>query len=148
MNQRTKHAQADLSAYVEQPHLKRHWNEPEADFTKEALQEAEQDFALGINLQDALAHHGTPIRIILSQAAKEACEATRALIDADLYSDEGIAQARVLQAQALRYRELIEWVDEKLAEAGDAAELLHDYQEAAGELPPEPGPIAGPGDEG
>lgn len=146
MNQRAKHSQADLSDYLEQPHLSRHWG-PEVNYSKEALEEAEQDFALGINLQDALAHRDTPIRILLSQAAREACEATRALLHADLYTDDGIAQARLIQAQAMRYRELINWIDEKLAEAGDAAELLHDYQEAAGELPPEPGPHAGPGDE-
>lgn len=66
----------------------------------------------------------SPLRQVLERAAAEANAALDELIDADLYTDAGVAHARKLQNIIQRHMDLMRWVDSITSEGDEAAHVL------------------------
>ena len=80
---------------------------------------------LGENIDRALLDSASPFSMLLDKAREEFLVATQSLIDpkkVDLFSPEGIKQARSLQAEAARYIDLCRWVMKTIAEGEEATE--------------------------
>ena len=69
-------------------------------------------------------NENSPLRMVLEKAHREADAALDKLIDADLFTDAGIAQARRLQNVINRHMDLMRWVDSITAEGDEAATVL------------------------
>lgn len=148
---RAKNTKADLSGYVNQPHLRQHWHPNEAGFAPdqvdESLKMAERDYALAMNIIDAMAGMDTPLRYLLSRASMEACIATREYLECDLSTSAGVDRARGLQSRAIRYRELVEWLIEAINKGTDAASLIEDAEELGDVVSQDVEQPTGPGDD-
>lgn len=67
--------------------------------------------------EDALVRGEGPLGPVLGRARKEALEAAAALLNADLFSEQGLALARGHQNAARRYLDMIQWLTAANAEA-------------------------------
>lgn len=75
---------------------------------------------LGDNIGRLLSTRTSPLSMLLARSATEYANALKALVDVPLQTAEGLAQATLLQAQALRYRDMCEWLRNALEDAEDA----------------------------
>lgn len=71
----------------------------------------------------------SPFAQMMTRAQGEYVLAARALIDVDLMTGAGIAEARRLQAQARRYQDLCVWISNCLEEAGQAEDEDAEFDE-------------------
>lgn len=79
---------------------------------------------LGHRIERHLLDPKDPFAMMLDRARDEFLSATQALLDADLTTTGGIEQARSLQAQALRYRDMCSWITDALENREAAVEAL------------------------
>jgi len=66
----------------------------------------------------------SPLRNVLDRACEEANKALDSLINADLFTDAGVVEARKLQATIQRHMDLIRWVEAITLEGDEAAASL------------------------
>lgn len=87
---------------------------------------------LGDRIERHLLDRKNPLSMFLANAREEFIAATQALLDADLTTRDGIAQAQRLQAQAQRYRDMCAWITDALEAREAAVEALDgDVEEPA-----------------
>lgn len=138
-----KAPKAKLEDYRPPGYWRRFWD-GNAEFTREEMEQGYVEFLLGklederdlaMRIADEVTTPGTTIRYILARAAEEASTAAREYLECDLSTQAGVDRARGLQNQALRYRELIEWLEEAIAKGSDAALELGEIQQAQQEDP-------------
>ena len=84
---------------------------------------------LGDRIERHLLDPKSPFSMMLDRARDEFVTATQALLNADLTTVEGIEQARSLQANALRYRDMCAWITDALEEREAAVEAIDGEQE-------------------
>lgn len=86
---------------------------------------------LGDRIEKYLLDPKNPFAMMLDRARDDFIAATQALLDVDLATRDGIEQARSLQAQAKRYRDMCRYITDALEEREDAAETLEGEEEDA-----------------
>lgn len=84
---------------------------------------------LGDRIERHLLDPKDPFSMMLDRARDEFIAATQALLEADLQTSSGLEQARRLQAQALRYRDMCAWITDALEEREAAAEAIDGEEE-------------------
>lgn len=88
-------------------------------------EEALLNATLGDELRKALDNPKSPFSQMMERARAEYTAGVLALIDADLHTKEGIADAIRVQAHATRYRDMCRWIRDALEKAALAdAQLL------------------------
>lgn len=75
---------------------------------------------LGDNIGRLLSNRTSPLSMLLARASTEYAGALMALVEVPLQTAQGLEQATLLQAQALRYRDMCEWLRNALEDAEDA----------------------------
>lgn len=75
---------------------------------------------LGDNIARLMSNRTSPLSMLLARASTEYAGALMALVEVPLQTAEGLAQATLLQAQALRYRDMCKWLRDSLEDAEDA----------------------------
>ena len=86
---------------------------------------------LGDRIERYLVDPKNPVSMMLDRARDEFIAASLALLEADLQTSSGIEQARSLQAQAQRYRDMCRWITDALEERADAVDDLNGAEEDA-----------------
>lgn len=87
---------------------------------------------LGDRIERHLLDPKSPFSMMLDRARADFIAATQALLDVDLATRDGIEQARSLQAQAQRYRDMCSYITDALENREAAVEALDgDEEEAA-----------------
>lgn len=105
----------DLTAFKEDALMSRQWQD-DADHDLEAVRQAERDWAMGQRVAEALYVQKDPVlRHILAEAAECAAVAVQELVEVNFDHPEGVAEAKRLQSEAIRYRELVEWLHKAIA---------------------------------
>lgn len=79
-----------------------------------------RDIVDGEVLARDLKEGSSGLSVLLIQLREDASEAVQALIDADLFSDTGIEDARRVQARILRFTDLISLIDPLIEAARNA----------------------------
>lgn len=79
---------------------------------------------LGDRIEKRLLDPKDPFAMLLDRARSDFMVAVQILINADLESNDGIFEARRAQAQAVRYRDMCQWITDALEEAGGAVEAM------------------------
>lgn len=81
--------------------------------------------ALGDNIMQMLrTKQSNPLVELLDRAQGEYIDALGEILHADLVTADGISKARIMQAKALRYFDLVRWIADALEAAGAAEEVL------------------------
>lgn len=86
---------------------------------------------LGMRIEKHLLDPKDPFTMFLDRSRDEFIAAATALIDVDLSTRDGIDQARRLQAEARRYRDLCSWITDALEEREAAIEAIDGEEEEA-----------------
>lgn len=86
---------------------------------------------LGDRIERHLLNPKDPFTMMLDRARDDFIAASQALLEADLHTSSGIEQARRLQAQALRYRDMCAWITDALEAREAAAEAIDGEEEEA-----------------
>lgn len=86
---------------------------------------------LGDRIERYLLDPKSPVSMMLERARDEFIAASLALLEADLQTSSGIEQARSLQAEARRYRDMCRWITDALEERADAVDDLNGAEEDA-----------------
>lgn len=86
---------------------------------------------LGDKIERYLLDPKHPVSMMLDRARDEFIAASLALLEADLQTSSGIEQARSLQAEARRYRDMCRWITDALEERADAVDDLNGAEEDA-----------------
>lgn len=86
---------------------------------------------LGDHIERYLLDAKSPFSMMLERARDEYIAATQALLDADLQTSSGVDQARSLQAEARRYRDMCIWITQALEARSDAVDDLNGEEEEA-----------------
>ena len=86
---------------------------------------------LGDRIEKYLLDRKSPFSMMLDRARDEFIAATQALLDVDLQTSSGIEQARSLQADARRYRDMCIWITQALEARADAVDDLNGEEEEA-----------------
>lgn len=86
---------------------------------------------LGMRIEKHLLDPQDPFTMMLDRAREQFISAAMGLLDADLITSEGIEQARRLQAEATRYRDMCSWITDALEEREAAVEAIDGEEEEA-----------------
>jgi hypothetical protein len=86
---------------------------------------------LGMRIEKHLLDSKDPFTMFLDRARDQFISAATGLLDADLVTNEGIEQARRLQADAIRYRDMCSWITDALEEREAAIEAIDGEEEEA-----------------
>lgn len=86
---------------------------------------------LGMRIEKHLLDPKDPFTMFLDRSREQFIAAATALLDADLVTREGIEQARRLQAEANRYRDMCSWITDALEEREAAIEQIDGEEEEA-----------------
>ena len=86
---------------------------------------------LGMRIERHLLDPKDPFTMFLDRSRDQFISAATALLDADLVTTEGIEQARRLQADAIRYRDMCSWITDALEEREAAIEAIDGEEEEA-----------------
>lgn len=86
---------------------------------------------LGDRIERHLLDPKSPFSMMLDRARNDFIAATQALLDVDLATRDGIEQARSLQAEARRYREMCAYITDALENREAAVEALEGEEEDA-----------------
>jgi len=86
---------------------------------------------LGDRIERYLLDAKSPFSMMLERARDEFIAATQALLDVDLQTSSGVDQARSLQAEARRYRDMCIWITQALEARADAVDDLNGEEEEA-----------------
>lgn len=79
---------------------------------------------LGDRIERHLLNAKDPFSLFLAKARTEFMSAAQLLLDVDLHTEDGVAEARRQQAIATRYRDMCVWITDALEQAGAAVEAL------------------------
>lgn len=86
---------------------------------------------LGDRIERHLLDPKDPFSMMLERARADFIAATQALLDVDLATRDGVDQARSLQAEARRYRDMCSYITDALESREAAVEALDDEEEEA-----------------
>jgi hypothetical protein len=86
---------------------------------------------LGMRIEKHLLDSKDPFTMFLDRARDQFISAATGLLDADLVTNEGIEQARRLQADAKRYSDMCAWISDALEEREAAIEAIDGEEEEA-----------------
>ncbi len=86
---------------------------------------------LGMRIERHLLDSKDPFTMFLDRARDQFINAAHALLDADLHTRDGIEQAKRLQAEALRYKDMCSWITDALEEREAAVEAIDGEEEEA-----------------
>ncbi len=86
---------------------------------------------LGMRIERHLLDPKDPFTLFLDRSREQFIAAAMALLDADLITGDGIEQARRLQAEAQRYRDMCSWITDALEERESAIEAIDGEEEEA-----------------
>lgn len=84
---------------------------------------------LGMRIEKHLLDPADPFSMMLDRARESFIRAAHLLLEADLHTSDGIEQARSLQAEARRYRDMCSWITDALEEREAAVQALDGEQE-------------------
>jgi hypothetical protein len=79
---------------------------------------------LGDRIERHLLDAKDPFSLFLAKARNEFMAAVQHLLDVDLHTDDGVAEARRQQAIATRYRDMCIWITDALEARAAAVEAL------------------------
>ena len=100
-----------LGPYKADPLINRQWQD-DADHDVLSMNAAYQAWSIGVNVAREKTLKNTALRYVLERSAEESAIAIQELLLVDMTNARGVEVARALQARAIRYRELIEWLEE------------------------------------
>lgn len=107
------------------------YNAEEAAHTESDLGPLIAAAELGDQIERYLLDPKSPFSMMLDRARDDFIAATQALLDADLQTSSGVDQARSLQAEARRYRDMCVWITQALEARADAVDDLNGEEEDA-----------------
>lgn len=84
---------------------------------------------LGDNIERALLDHRSPFAMMMERAREAFLHNVTLLIDADLNTTEGVALARIQQAEVRRYKEMCQWIDQSLQTRAEAQDERADSED-------------------
>lgn len=108
----------------------------EADHRDDMIPAITAMAVLGDNIERALTTPTSPFSAMMERARAEFIAAQTALLHVDLHTKEGMEQARSLQADARRYRDLCAWIVDAFdnREAAEEALVSEEDEDAVEEL--------------
>jgi hypothetical protein len=84
------------------------------------------DVALGNQIVSEFSTKGSAINLVFDRARREAERGLAALVECNLETAGGLANAKTAQSHVLRYRDLIRWLDGAIKQADQSEALIAD----------------------
>ena len=100
----------------------------EYGLTKEDLEDLAAS-TLGDNIERLLRDRASPLSMMMARASAEYTDALLAFVEVPLHTAAGLEQAKLLQAQARRYRDMCSWLRDGLTDAEEVNERLSEEEE-------------------